>query len=96
MEKRAYITNAVNALEDSPLAEEARARLETIRPHQHRLETWTIVNETELRLSNSAIEVQFDPGTAEITGLNDLSTGQQWADQLQPHGEFCLSDFFGK
>ena len=67
MEKRAYITNAVNALEDSPLAEEARARLETIRPHQPRMEKWAIVNEPKLRLSNSALDVQFDPRTAEIT-----------------------------
>ena len=32
VEKRAYIHNAVNALEDSPLAAEARQRLEEIRP----------------------------------------------------------------
>lgn len=93
VEKRAYITNAVNALEDSPLAEEARVRLETIRPHQPRLETWTIVNEPALRLSNSAIEVQFDPRTAEITGLDDLSTGQQWADSSNRMGSFAYQTF---
>ena len=78
VEKRAYINNAVNALEESGLGVEARARLEEIRPRQPDLKTWQKLENQEVSLNNQRLKISFDSQTAEVISYIDLVTGQEW------------------
>lgn len=77
-EKRAYIDSAVDALEDTPLACEARARLAAIHPRQPDLSGWQA-----LPLANQSVDLpqaslEFDAQTGTIIHLQTAS-GYDWA-----------------
>src|SRR5512133_2441047 len=93
VEKRAYIHNAVNALEDSPLAAEARQRLEEIRPRLPDLTEWQAVTENEVKLFNPLVEVHFDKATAEMTALRDLHSKQDWCSSTRRLGSYSYQTF---
>lgn len=93
VEKRAYIHNAVNALEDSPLAAEARQRLEEIRPRLPDLSQWQAVADTDVRLVNPLVELHFDKGTAEITSFHDLKNDQDWCSSTKRLGSYSYQTF---
>jgi len=93
IEKRAYISNALQALEDSVLAAEARARLEAIRPRKPEISEWQITDGTGLKLGNEKTRVEFDAETAEITLLQDLQHGIDWADPEARSGSYAYQTF---
>ena len=93
VEKRAYITNALNALEDSPLGAESRARLEAIRPLQPELSAWARADLSHLMLENDRLSVRFDPVTAEVTSLIERATGQEWSSPAARLGTYAYQTF---
>ena len=93
VEKRAYIHNAVNALEDSPLAAEARQRLEEIRPRLPDLTQWQAVTENEVRLENPLVELHFDKVSAEMTAFRDLQSKQDWCSSTRRMGSYTYQTF---
>jgi hypothetical protein len=93
VEKRAYTHNAVNALEDSPLAAEARQRLEEIRPRLPDLAQWQVVTEEEVKLKNSRVELSFDKKTAELISFQDVLTGKDWCSKTNRMGSYTYQTF---
>lgn len=93
VEKRAYIDNALNALEDSPLADEARKRLESIRPQEPQLKEWVKFEGPTLSLENENLRVIFDPVSAEITSLVYRSDGQEWCSPVQRMASYAYQTF---
>lgn len=93
VEKRAYISNALNALENSTLAEEARAAMESIRPQEPDLRHWRRCEDLPLLLENENLSLTFDPATAEIISLVDLSTGKGWCSQSQRIASYTYQTF---
>ncbi len=93
VEKRAYPQLAVNALEDGPLAEEARARLESIRPRLPDLETWQPLEPGQSALENPHLAVRFDEHTGSIRQLLDKATGETLVDQPGVFSRFSCQTF---
>ncbi len=93
VEKRAYITNALLALDVSILATEARSRLELIRPQQPLLSKWQKCDGTDLQLVNGRTALEFDPATAEIVRLRDLKNDRVWADRESRLGSYAYQTF---
>ncbi len=93
VEKRAYIDNALNALEDSPLADEARKRLESIRPQEPQLKEWVKFEGPTLSLENENLQVIIDPVSAEITSLVYRSDGQEWCSPVQRMASYAYQTF---
>jgi hypothetical protein len=83
VEQRAYITSALEALEDTPLAGEARARLAAIRPRQPNLCDWQEVPVGGQVIDLPQFTLQFDSGTGALCGLQDTQ-GRQWASAVHP------------
>ena len=82
-EKRAYISAAVDALGDTPLAGEALSRLAAIRPHRPDLSNWDALPADDQRIELPYFTVQFDPQTGAINHLADIH-GKSWADKTHP------------
>ena len=82
-EKRATISAAVDALEDTPLGGEARARLGASHPHKPDLAGWDVLPASDLVTELPTFTIQFDPQTGAITRLVDHK-GKEWADPTHP------------
>lgn len=93
VEKRTYIQNAVNALEDSPLANEARERLESIRPRTPDLSEWNKASKEKIKLVTPRFEVQLDTAKSGILSLVDRKTSHQWVDGSHSLGEITYQTF---
>jgi hypothetical protein len=93
VEKRAYISNALNALENSSLADEARADLESIRPREPDLSQWHRCEETSLLLENEQLRVTFDTTSAEIISFINLMDGKEWCSPAQPMASYLYQTF---
>ncbi|KAF0110052.1 MAG: glycoside hydrolase family protein [Chloroflexi bacterium] len=93
VEKRNYIQSAVNALEDSPLAQEARDRLEAIRPCMPVLEGWKKLSPEHYTLSTPKFEVGFNPSDGSILSLIDRSNKNQWSGEKHPLGVMNYQTF---
>ena len=93
IEKRTYIQNAVNALEDSPLADEARASLEAIRPRVPDLSTWQKTTREQILLVTRGLEARIDPSNAGLFSLKDRRNQHNWADESHPLGELTYQTF---
>jgi hypothetical protein len=82
-EKRSTISAAVDALEDTPLGGEARARLGASHPHKPDLAGWDVLPASDLVTELPTFTIQFDPQTGAITRLVDHK-GKEWADPTHP------------
>ncbi len=82
VEQRAYLTQALDALTGSPLADEAQTRLDQIAPRRPNMTSLAPVTDPTLR--KSRLEVAFDPATGAITHLLDQQSGVTWADSSHP------------
>ncbi len=77
-EQRAYLTAALDSLDDSPLHQEALTALDHIAP---RVETFARRQRTSARdLRTARFELRFDPSTGAIVRLVDRHSGRVWAD----------------
>ncbi len=81
-EQRAYLTEALDALNGSPFAAEAQTRLEQIAPRRLNLSALTPQHEPTLR--NERFEVGFDPATGAINRLIDQTTSFSHSDASHP------------
>ena len=68
VEKRLYPQEAVNALEDHPLAAIARSCLQSIRPQRPQLDEWQELNSRVV--DSNGIHAEFDPLTGALTSFN--------------------------
>ena len=90
VEKRAYPQLAANALEEGPLADEARARLEAIRPRRPDPAPWRPLELSEADLENPLLSVEIECQTGSISRLVDKTTNET----LVHHpGEFSAFSF---
>ncbi len=90
-EQREYLNSAVKALENTPLAQEARKRLETLEPSPPRNSGFRPVSPGTF--DTSFFEVGFEPGTGAINFLRDKKTGRQWAGKGHLLGLFSYEVF---
>ncbi len=93
VEKRSIIQKAVNALEDSPLAEEARQRLESIRPTKPDLSKWQKTSNEKIDLQTGRFEIQINPLRVGLVSLVDRKTQTRWVDEAHLMGELTYQTF---
>jgi len=84
VEKRAYPQLAVNALEDSPLAQEAAQRLDAIRPRRPNLSEWQPVNENSFIIESPSMSLTVDPLHAIPLSLLEKKSSREWVDPDKP------------
>ncbi|HQF68408.1 MAG TPA: DUF5054 domain-containing protein [Anaerolineaceae bacterium] len=90
VEKRAYPQLAVNALGGGSLADEARARLESIRPRVPDLSAWQPIEPAQAKLENPSLAVTFEQQKGSLDQLVDRTTGQSLV--VRP-GEFSVFSY---
>lgn len=79
-EKRAYIQSAVDALGDSPLANEARSRLQWFHPQEPIPASEHPPVLPELKLENSQLTLTIDTNTGAVNSLQTADSDRRWAD----------------
>jgi hypothetical protein len=84
IEKRTYIQTAVNALEDCSLANEARERLESIRPAQPKRAEFKKIDQVQSTFVTQTFEVMFNNVSGSICALKNNRTGKSWSDAENP------------
>ncbi len=92
VEKRSIIQKAVNALEDSPLADEARQQLERVRPNKLDLSVWHKTSNKKIELKTSHFDIQINPLRVGLVSLIDRNT-HQWVDETHPMAELTYQTF---
>ena len=93
VEKRAYPQLALNALEDSPLADEARARLESIRPAVPDLTAWRPLQPGQAHCENAHLAVLFDETNGGLNQLVDLDSAIPLLDSNGQFSAFTYQTF---
>ena len=93
IEKRTNIQKAVNALEDSQLAAEARAMLESIRPRWPDLTEWTLTGKQSFLLETTDFKVKIDPGHCDLLSVFDKRSGHEWLDKAHSLGQLTYQTF---
>lgn len=93
VEKRSTIQKAVNALEDSALADEARKRLESIRPNKPDLSAWQKMTSEKIEFQTSQFDIQINPLRVGLVSMVDRKAQQPWVDEMHPMGEFTYQTF---
>lgn len=86
-EQRAYLQQAVAALEESPEAEEARAHLQTLVPRIRERAGWQQTQDWSQRFETEHFTLGFDAQSGALSYLQHKATGHQWAsaDHLLGH-----------
>ncbi len=85
-EKRNTIQSAVDALEETALADQARQRLESIRPLRPQLNEWTPCDPHQAVLINGDQQLHFDPRTGAIVEWKQAQFPLRVADPEHPSG----------
>jgi hypothetical protein len=93
VEKRAYIQQAVNALEDHPLNADAREHLEAIRPQYPDMAEWQEADASSLALENAHLSAAFDGKTGTVSGLVDVKNQERWVDEGGKFGALSYQTF---
>ena len=92
-EQRAYLDQAVAALEGSPLAPEARARLQVIEPAHPDEDGFEPVGDLSRPFETSHFSLRFDASSGAINYLLDRESGQTWATAGHLLGRFRYQTF---
>jgi hypothetical protein len=91
-EQRDYITDALNALDGTPLKAEAESRLQGIQPRQPDLATYQLTSKNRFETPHWSIEI--DRLTGEIKHLVHYNpSGRVLADSQHPLGLFAYETF---
>jgi hypothetical protein len=93
IEQRAYLDAAVDALGDSPLADEAREALALLRPSRPDPAAWTPVPAGTRDAETAHFRVRFDPRHGALIGFEVKATGRRWADPSHPLGLIRYQSF---
>lgn len=91
-EQRAYLDEAVSALEDSPLANEARDAWESLRPARPDTSSWTRAGGPLADFETRHWRFRLDAHGA-IVHLQARGGGREWAGPKHPLGLFCYETF---
>ncbi len=83
-EKRNIINAAVDALDESPLADEARERLASIRPVKPRIQDWTACDPSSVILDQGKARLHFDPHTGAMVDWTFGEASRQFTDAQHP------------
>lgn len=92
-EARQYVQKAVDALNDTPLAAQAKAALQALEPVYPSKDGYTPVVEPARAVTTQWFDVRFDTQSGAIVFLQDRRTGRQWADATHPLGLFRHQSF---
>ena len=93
VEKRAYPQLAVNALEDTSLGNEARERLQSIRPLLPDLAHWQPLQPDRPLLENPALSVGFNVEDGSVFDLLDRKNTVSWVNGSTPFSQFSYQTF---
>jgi hypothetical protein len=92
VEQRAYLDDALKGLDGSPLAEEAKQRLDTLEPVKPSVKGYERVENHTAKFETACFELGFDDAGA-ITHLRDKQSGREWASREHPIGLFRYQTF---
>jgi Domain of unknown function (DUF5054) len=92
-EQRAYVTRAVEALGDSPLAAEATKRLKVIEPVYPDHSGFEEIADPSAAFETTRFSLRFDPVHGGLVSLVEKSTGRQWASANHVLGLICHEMF---
>lgn len=91
-EQRAYLKDAVDALDGTDLRQEAVQHLNDIKPQRPVTRAYQRVENPGSRFETAHFTVAFDPRTAALVQLTDR-TGRKWASPKNPLGLFSYQTF---
>ncbi|HZQ07734.1 MAG TPA: DUF5054 domain-containing protein [Anaerolineae bacterium] len=91
-EQRAYIEQAVHALDDSPLQRDASSALRSLEPVRPDTATITRIAKPLTRFETEHWRFKFDARGA-LVRLEDKASGRNWASADHPLGLFCYQTF---
>lgn len=83
-EQRAYLDDAIAALEPAQLAAEARTALAGLTPHMPDLSGYTAVDPAAGPWDTTHYTIGFDPASGAMTTLTARAGGRAWADATHP------------
>ncbi|MEO8608386.1 MAG: DUF5054 domain-containing protein [Chloroflexota bacterium] len=94
-EQRAYVDEALKAVADSPLADEAKKRLDSIQPKRlvSAKTSYTPVTDFSTRFENQHFDIGFDAETGAIAYLRDKKHKRDWASAENLLGLFRYQSF---
>ena len=94
-EQRAYVDDALRALTGSPLVDEAKKRLQTIRPARPAPAKtgFNPVKDISKRFENTHFDIGFDADTGAIVYLHDKKQKREWASAQNLIGLFRYQTF---
>ncbi|HSM56641.1 MAG TPA: DUF5054 domain-containing protein [Candidatus Sulfomarinibacteraceae bacterium] len=85
-EQRAYVQEALDALDDLPLRQEALQAIKDTVPRRPDLTGYETVEDLERSLDTARFSIQFDPASGAIISLQDREGGRHWATADAPLG----------
>jgi hypothetical protein len=91
-EQRSYIRQALNALDEAGLTEEANQQLADLTPAAPDTQEYAGIGAAQLEMDAGPFMLRFDPQTGAIISLIDES-GRQWAGEDHPIGLFRYQAF---
>lgn len=94
-EQRAYLTQALEQLTDSSLAQEAQTHLSSVQPQRPNPTALTDYSPVKApyHLTTHALDLHFSPETGAIDLLMDRRSGVVWADESHPLALFRYEVF---
>ena len=93
-EQRAYLGQAVEALGDTPFADQARDHLKTLEPVRPDTQGFERVSDVSTLFETAHFSLRFDAGAGAIAHLLPTRTGRTWAAPDNLLGMDPVSDFF--
>jgi hypothetical protein len=93
VEKRAYPQMAVNALEDAPLAAEARTSLQQIRPQPPDFSQWQPLLPNQPLLENDRLSCGFNLENGSLFRLKDRLGAAEWVNEPSVFSQISLQTF---
>lgn len=91
-EKRAYVTEAIEAL-PAELADQARSRLRRLAPTPPSDGASGVIADPAAPIETEHFAIAVDPDTGALTTLKDRRTGRNWAGPENPLGLFAYQTF---
>jgi hypothetical protein len=92
-EQRAYLDDALKALDGTPLADEAKKRLRAIRPVKSSTAKLTPVSDLSAHFETAHFDIGFDANTGAISSLRDKRQKREWASAQNLIGLFRFQSF---
>lgn len=88
-----YLDDALGALGETPLADEAKKRLRSIKPVKPSKAGFEVVYSASSRFETQHFDISFDPATGAINYLRDRQHKREWASAQNLLGLFRYQSF---